>query len=115
VTLGTEWLVDARGCDAERLRDRGALEPLLQRIIQELDLHVVGAPAWHQFGGPGGLTALVLLTESHLALHTYPERRAATLNLYCCRPRAAFAWGDALRAALGAADVSVRVVDRGGP
>ena len=55
----------------------------------------------------------VPVTESHLACHTYPEHRLATFNLYCCRPRPRWTWEDG-SAALGAADVIVREVPRGG-
>ena len=34
--------------------------------------------------GPGGVTATVLLAESHLCLHTWPEQRAVTADVYVC-------------------------------
>jgi S-adenosylmethionine decarboxylase len=34
--------------------------------------------------GPGGVTATVLLAESHLCVHTWPEQHAATLDVYVC-------------------------------
>lgn len=34
--------------------------------------------------GPGGVTATVLLAESHLCVHTWPEQRGATLDVYVC-------------------------------
>jgi S-adenosylmethionine/arginine decarboxylase-like enzyme len=56
---------------------------------------------WHRFddtpAGPGGLTALYLLSESHLALHTWPERGALLLSVCCCRPMVP---DDIVRAAL---------------
>jgi S-adenosylmethionine decarboxylase len=110
--VGTEWIVDAEGCRPDALRDVSLLRALLERAIEELDLHVVGAPSFHAFPDPGGVTALFLLTESHLACHTYPEHAAATFNLYCCKPRAAWAWEERIREALGAARVRVRVVER---
>jgi len=39
-------------------------------------------PDWD--GQPGGITGAVLLAESHLALHTWPERRGVTLDVYVC-------------------------------
>jgi S-adenosylmethionine decarboxylase len=75
---------------------------------------VVGKPLWHQFPGAGGVTGLYLLSESHLACHTYPEFGAATFNLYCCSERAAWEWEGELRAALGATSVQVSRVVRGG-
>ena len=113
MSVGSEWLVDAEGCSAERLRDVDAIRVLCEEVVAELGLRVVGVPQWHKFPPPGGVTGLYLLAESHLACHTYPERGAASINLYCCRPRPAFAWDERLRESLGATRVTVRLVDRG--
>ncbi len=107
-----EWIVDARGCSPEKLRDAETLRALADRIVAELDLHVVGE-AWHQFPPPGGVTFLYLLRESHLAAHTYPETGLVTLNLFCCRPRPDWPWSERLAEALGATDVRVRRLERG--
>lgn len=115
MTTGTEWLVDAAGCRPEALRDLDALRRVCGRIVSDLDLRVVGEPTWHQFPWPGGVTGLFLLTESHLACHTYPEIGLATFNLYCCRARPAWPWADALSEMLGAARVTVRSLSRGTP
>ncbi len=111
--VGTEWLIDASGCSPGALRDLGTLRPLCQRVLRELELRVVGEGHWHQFPPPGGLTGLYLLTESHLACHTYPEHGAATFNLHCCRARPRWPWEAVLRDVLGAAVVTVREVRRG--
>ena len=113
MTVGTEWLVDAHGCRADALRDLAVVRALLEKVLLRLELKVVGEGAWHAFGGEGGVTGLYLLTESHLAVHTYPERETATFNLYCCRPRPEFPWHDEIASALGASRVDVRVVERG--
>jgi S-adenosylmethionine decarboxylase len=113
VLPGTEWIVDAAGCSADALRDRRLLMSLCERIVVDMKVMVVGEPLWHQFPGPGGVTGLYLLSESHLACHTYPELGAATFNLYCCSERAAWGWGRELRAALGATSVQVTRVMRG--
>ncbi|HEX7174068.1 MAG TPA: S-adenosylmethionine decarboxylase [Pyrinomonadaceae bacterium] len=110
--VGTEWLVEAAGCDAARLRDPERVRAVLERAVAELDLRVVGDVALHKFPGAGGVTGLMLLTESHLACHTYPEFEVATFNLYCCRTRPRWAWEERLTEMLGAARVSVRVIER---
>ncbi len=112
LTVGTEWLVEASGCDAESLRDARVLGEVFARAVAELDLRVVGEPQWHTFPGEGGVTGLVMLTESHLACHTYPEFGVATFNLYCCRERPAWAWEERLRELIGAREVRVRSVKR---
>lgn len=113
--VGTEWLIDASGCRAATLRDSAALRGLFDRIIAELDLQVLGEQMWHQFPPPGGITGLALLTESHLACHTYPEFQTATFNLYCCRERPEWPWAARLKEMLGAESVSVRVIHRSVP
>lgn len=110
--LGTELIVDARGCRPEALRSRASLAALLAEIVEGLDLCPVGE-AWHEFPEPGGgVTGLLLLSESHLTVHTFPERGVATLNLYCCRRRPEWPWATKLAAAIGATEVDVRRVGR---
>ncbi len=110
---GSEWLVDAFGCDPDRLRDLDTLAALGQSLVSALELNVIGEPLMHRFAGPGGVTGLYLLSESHLAWHTYPESGLCTLNLYCCRPRPMLDWASLLARSLGASHVSVCVVPRG--
>lgn len=110
--VGTEWLVDARGCDARLLADVERVRAVFARIVAELNLHVVGQALWHEFPGPGGLTGLALLSESHLACHTFPEFGVATFNLYCCRARPSWPWAERLREMLGAEQVEVRAFER---
>jgi S-adenosylmethionine decarboxylase len=110
---GVEWFVDAAGCRPEALRDPHALRRLCDDLIAQLGLHVIGDGIWHQFPAPGGVTGLFLLTESHLACHTYPETGVATFNLYCCRSRPDWPWEQRLRERLGAKQVTVRRVWRG--
>ena len=78
--LGTEWVIDAVGCDPAALADLPRLRSLFDRAIRDLDLHVLGEIAWHQFPSPGGVSGLALLSESHLACHTYPEFGAVTFK-----------------------------------
>jgi S-adenosylmethionine decarboxylase len=109
---GSEWVVEAYGCDPVRLADVSAMQTVFDVIITELALHPVGDTRWHQFPEPGGVTGLQMLAESHLAVHTFPEHASLCLNLFCCTPRPEWAWPERLAALLGATDVSVRHLDR---
>ena len=113
LVLGTEWIVDAHGCDPASLRSCATLSALFARIVDELGLHPLGEPVWHAFPGQGGITGVLLLSESHLACHTFPERGFAAFDLYCCRPSHEWPWAERLADALGAAEVRVRSVPRG--
>ncbi|MGZ3454914.1 MAG: S-adenosylmethionine decarboxylase family protein [Polyangiales bacterium] len=111
---GREWIVDATGIAKEPLRDLARIRSVVDRLVVEAGLSPLGVPQWHVFPGEAGVTGLVMLSESHVAVHTFPELGLATFNLYCCRPRPEWPWGERLREMLGAREVTVRVVDRGG-
>lgn len=110
--VGTEWLIEASGCEAAALRSESALRGLLDKVICDLGLKSIGS-VWHKFDGEGGVTGLVALTESHLACHTYPEHGTATFNLYCCRSRPEWDWAVNLKNFLGATGVNVTRLERG--
>jgi S-adenosylmethionine decarboxylase len=110
--VGTEWLIEAAGCDRALLRNEAAIRAVLDHVIIDLGLKAVGE-VWHKFPGEGGITGLIALTESHLACHTYPEHRTATFNLYCCRTRPEWNWDANLKNGLGASVVNVTKIERG--
>ena len=111
--LGIEWVIDAVGCNAARLRDPQVVRVLFDDVVSALRLKPVAPLHLHQFGGEAGITALLLLSESHLALHSFPVLAAVTINLYSCKERDELAWSAVLREAFGAGDVSVRLLARG--
>ena len=82
----TADLHDCR-CAEHWLTDAQALGQVCLHAVNAAGLTPVGQ-LFHSFPataqGPGGVTATLLLAESHLCVHTWPEQRAATLDLYVC-------------------------------
>ena len=74
-------------CDPVWLLDAAQLCAWCVGAVQASGLHVVNQ-LFHAFpstvSGPGGVTATVLLAESHLCVHTWPEVKAVTLDVYVC-------------------------------
>jgi spermidine synthase len=82
----TADLHDCR-CHPALLADAQRLADLCRTTTSAAGLTPV-AERWHAFpglgAGPGGVTGMLLLAESHLAVHTWPERGAVTLDVYVC-------------------------------
>jgi S-adenosylmethionine decarboxylase proenzyme, Bacillus form len=112
--VGTEWIIDAFDCDAEKLRDCELLRRVFSLIESDLGLTVI-KEVWHQFPAEYGVTGFALLSESHLACHTYPEYGTATFNLYCCRRRPEWNWEENFKKMLGAGEVKITKIERGKP
>jgi S-adenosylmethionine decarboxylase proenzyme len=79
--LCAEWHDCA--CPPDQLTDVAALREAGVAAARAAGLTVVGE-VFHAFPAPGGVTGVVLLAESHLALHTWPELAAVTLDVYVC-------------------------------
>ena len=86
---GLHLTADLHGCAAGQpaMTDVDALRTLCQREVAAAGLRAVNQ-LFHRFepagSGPAGITGVVLLAESHLALHTWPELGAVTLDVYVC-------------------------------
>jgi S-adenosylmethionine decarboxylase len=86
MVLGRELIVDVEDIeDCSVLETLNGIRPLMEEIIQRCKLNVV-SQCEYQFS-PIGATMLYLLSESHLTIHTYPEKRACSINLYTCNPK----------------------------
>jgi S-adenosylmethionine decarboxylase proenzyme len=75
-----EWF----DCDADPsvLSDAQALREVCLTLVGASGLTVVG-DLFHQFA-PHGVTGTILLAESHLAIHTWPETRFASIDVFVC-------------------------------
>lgn len=80
--LGFHGIWDVFGVDPEIISYRNNVEPLLEAIAERLKLSVLNA-SYKQFE-PVGVTGVYLLSESHLSIHTWPERAYAAIDLFSC-------------------------------
>lgn len=77
------WVVQLYGVSVRAMDSRKVLLDALRRVVQVLGLRRVSEHA-HYFGP--GLSAVIILAESHLAAHTWPERGYAHLDIVTCEP-----------------------------
>ena len=80
---GTHIILDISNIiDNEKLKYGLTIIPIMNKIVQTFNLKVV-ANAFHQFT-PYGFTAVYVLAESHLSIHTFVEEKKVAIDLYTC-------------------------------
>jgi S-adenosylmethionine decarboxylase len=110
--LGHHTLIELHGCDAEKLRDvAGARSLMLDAVEQSGGTYVTDI--FHHFT-PHGVSGVIVIAESHVTIHTWPEHGYAAADVFTC--------GDTFRhdvfvrimqEGLQATDVKTRTVQRG--
>lgn len=81
-SLGRHILVEFFGCSAEILNDVPIIESSMINAAQEAGATLINS-VFHHFS-PFGVSGVVVIQESHLAIHTWPEYRYAAVDLFTC-------------------------------
>jgi S-adenosylmethionine decarboxylase proenzyme len=82
---GLHLMGNLYGCGGKDrlLREIDALRAFCLEQVDSSGLTAVGE-CFHQFGASGGVTGVVILAESHVSVHTWPEKRFVTLDVFVC-------------------------------
>ena len=80
--LGKHLLLELKDCDREVLNDLNFLKSMLQTAASEAGAIVLGE-SFHQFK-PQGVSGVVIIAESHLFIHTWPECGYAAADIFTC-------------------------------
>ena len=78
-------LIELHGCPSERLNDAAAIERAMRAAAEAAGAQVLSAH-FHRFS-PLGVSGVVLIAESHLTIHTWPERGYAAVDVFTCGER----------------------------
>ncbi|MCB0265624.1 MAG: adenosylmethionine decarboxylase [Calditrichia bacterium] len=110
--LGRHILAEFYGCDANILNDSQMIEAYMKQAALECGATIVSS-TFHTFN-PHGVSGVVVIAESHLAIHTWPEYGYAAVDVFTCGetvdPTVA---NDSLKESLQAEKVKVMELKRG--
>ena len=81
-SLGRHILVEFHGCSSEILNDVPRIESSMVNAAKESGATIISS-VFHHFS-PFGVSGVVVIQESHLAIHTWPEYRYAAVDLFTC-------------------------------
>jgi len=80
--LGTHIVCELSGCDAEKLSDIDVVRAMMVEAAKVAKATIMES-AFHRFQ-PHGVSGVVVIAESHLAIHTWPETGYAAMDFYTC-------------------------------
>lgn len=82
-SVGVHYIFDIYDCNRKKIEYQKNVKELLNKIIDILQLSKVNE-AYQQFT-PVGVTGFILLRESHVSIHTWPEHSFAALDVFSCK------------------------------
>jgi S-adenosylmethionine decarboxylase len=112
-THGRHLLVEYHGCDSSLLDDCEQIERAMNRAAVQAGATVV-ASTFHRFA-PQGVSGVVVVEESHISIHTWPECGYAAVDFYTCGECSPERAHHYLREVLEAESCEVMAVERGAP
>ncbi len=80
--LGKHLLVELYDCDAKLLNNCAQVEREMQKAARAAKATIVGS-TFHMFS-PYGVSGVVVIAESHLTIHTWPEHSYAAIDIFTC-------------------------------
>lgn len=110
--VGHHALLDFWGIDPKTLANREAIEEILTTAAHAAQAKILSSH-FHEFGPEQGVTGVLLLAESHISIHTWPEIGMAALDIYLCGSKSVSEAIDSLRASLKPTRTDERVWQRG--
>jgi S-adenosylmethionine decarboxylase len=110
-------IVDGFGGDPEQLADENVVRAILDLYPQEMGMTKIAPPAVVRYKGTKpedwGVSGYVMIAESHIALHTFPERSLIWVDIFSCKDFDAAPVIDDLRHRFSLREVSVNILPRG--
>jgi spermidine synthase len=86
VALGRHLLIEYRACDEKRLNKVVEMEKCMRKAAEVMQATIIHS-SFHHFS-PYGVSGVVVIQESHLTIHTWPEYQYAAVDFFTCGPLA---------------------------
>ncbi|BAB06867.1 adenosylmethionine decarboxylase [Halalkalibacterium halodurans] len=84
-TMGRHVIAELWGCDVDKLNDLSFIEQVFVDAALKAGAEVREV-AFHKFA-PQGISGVVIISESHLTIHSFPEHGYASIDVYTCGDR----------------------------
>lgn len=110
-------MLDCYGCDRRKLEDLGLIYKILDDLPDKIGMHKVMPPYVVSYSGlkpeDWGISGVVIIAESHISIHTFPEKNYASVDIFSCKDFEKRDAVDYIRAALGVKKFEEQFTTRG--
>ena len=115
--FGPHLIIDGSKCDTAKLGDRLLIERILTEYPTAIGMTRIGGPYMFEYQAPdpaySGVSGLVVIAESHIAIHTFPALDYFTMDIFSCKNFDHEVAIDYIREALGVREMDRMLVQRG--
>jgi len=88
--FGVHLMVDGYGCDRAGLEDMKLIYEFLDEYPTKMDMTKIMPPYVFRYNGAvpedWGISGFVLIAESHISVHTFPEKQYLSIDMFSCKP-----------------------------
>ena len=110
--IGYQVLIDFYGCDYDKMEDIEYVKEIMRNLAKKLNTDI-RQEAFEKFE-PYGISGVLIISESHITIHTWPEYRYAGIDIFTCSKKADYKDSiEYLLKSLGAKEYEVKEFNRG--
>ncbi len=109
--FGKHYIVEYIGCNPLRLKSVKDVKPALLKAVKVSEATMIKS-FFHQYK-PFGVTGIILISESHFSIHTWPEHAYVTFDILTCGTMKPLAAVELLKKYFQAKTVKTKVIRRG--
>jgi S-adenosylmethionine decarboxylase len=117
IGFGPHLMLDGYGCDKVKLKDLNLIYRILDELPARIGMTKIMPPYVFKYSGvkpeDWGLSGFVLIAESHISIHTFPEKNFVSVDIFSCKPFDSEFASAFIKDAFGMVKVEMTLLDRG--
>ena len=117
IGFGPHLMLDGYGCDRKKLQDLNLIYRILDELPARIGMTKIMPPYVFKYSGvkpeDWGLSGFVLIAESHISIHTFPEKSFVSVDIFSCKTFDLEFAGEYFKEAFAMEKVECNVLDRG--
>jgi S-adenosylmethionine decarboxylase len=115
--FGVHLMLDGYGCDRNKLEDLSLIATFLDEYPDKMNMTKIMPPYVFRYNGTvpedWGVSGFVLIAESHISVHTFPEKHYLSLDMFSCKPFDTQAAAETIKHYFDIQKCEINVLDRG--